>query len=64
MTESVCGAIIGCARVCSRLLLDWRFFSVPFLVFMFVAHSVDFVMRRYLLVSCLFDLKQLGMFCV
>jgi len=25
-----CGAIIGCARVCSRVLLDWRFFSVPF----------------------------------
>jgi len=34
-----CGASIGCARVCSRVLLDWRFF-VPFLAYLFVAHSV------------------------
>ena len=31
-----CGAIIGCARVCSRVLLDWLFFSVPFLAYLFV----------------------------
>jgi len=29
------GAIIECARVCSRVLLDWRFFPVPFLAYLF-----------------------------
>ena len=35
-SSPLCGAIIGCARVCSRVLLDWRFFSVPFLAYLFI----------------------------
>jgi len=65
MTESVCGAITVCARVCSRVLLDWRFFSVPFLAFLFVAHSVatSLCEGTCLCLACLILNNLLFVFC-